>query len=52
MIASGNNKLTVSANICLQKESWGSIDDFYLYKIEDLEEEEPTPTPHHREPLQ
>ena len=33
MIASGQNSITVSANVCIQKDVWGSIDDVYLYKV-------------------
>lgn len=33
MINSGKNTVTVSANVCIQKDVWGSIDDVYLYKV-------------------
>lgn len=33
MINSGKNTVTVSANVCIKKDVWGSIDDVYLYKV-------------------
>lgn len=33
MINSGKNTVTVSANVCIKKGVWGSIDDVYLYKV-------------------
>lgn len=33
MINSGKNIVTVSANVCIKKDVWGSIDDVYLYKV-------------------
>ncbi|MCI5620936.1 MAG: glycosyl hydrolase 53 family protein [Lachnospiraceae bacterium] len=43
MIDEGNNTLTVSANLLLCKDTWGSLDDFYLYKIADVTETPETP---------
>ena len=33
MINSGKNTVTVSANVRIKKDVWGSIDDVYLYKV-------------------
>lgn len=33
MINSGKNTATVSANVRIKKDVWGSIDDVYLYKV-------------------
>lgn len=34
MVKAGKNSITVKVNVCLQKDSWGSVDDIYLYKVE------------------
>lgn len=36
MVAEGKNTVTVSANVCMKKDVWGSIDDVYLYKVGDV----------------
>lgn len=35
MVKAGKNSITVKVNVCLQKDSWGSVDDIYLYKVEE-----------------
>lgn len=36
MIDFGKNTVTVSANVRIKKDVWGSIDDVYLYKVGDV----------------
>ena len=33
MVAAGKNSISISANVCIQKDVWGSIDDLFLYKV-------------------
>lgn len=39
MIEAGNNKVTVCADVAIKQDTWGSIDDFYLYKVSDVEDD-------------
>jgi arabinogalactan endo-1,4-beta-galactosidase len=39
MVKAGTNSVTLAANVSLQQKTWGSLDDFYLYRVGDVKTE-------------